>query len=108
MKRPTMGISLVDLTDVPAYYQQQTLKLPKEITTGVVITDVIANSPASKAGVKQYDVIVEMDGKKIETSIDLRKHLYNDKKIGDTLTMKVYREGKLVELTLTLTNSDSL
>lgn len=64
MKRPTMGISLLDLTDVPAYYQQQTLKLPKEITTGVVITDVIANSPASKAGVKEYDVIVEMDGKK--------------------------------------------
>lgn len=108
MKRPTMGITLVDLTEVPAYYQQQTLNLPKDVTTGVVITDVIANSPASKAGVKQYDVIVEMDGKKIETSIDLRKHLYNDKKIGDTLTMKVYREGKLVELTLTLTNSDSL
>lgn len=108
MKRPTMGITLADLTDVPAYYQQQTLKLPKEITTGVVITDVVANSPASKAGVKQYDVIVEMDGKKIETSIDLRKHLYNNKKIGDTLTMKVYREGKLVELTLTLTNNDSL
>lgn len=108
MKRPTMGISLVDLTEVPAYYQQQTLNLPKDVTTGVVITDVVANSPASKAGVKQYDVIVEMDGKKIETSIDLRKHLYNDKKIGDTLTMKVYREGKLVELTLTLTNSDSL
>lgn len=108
MKRPTMGISLVDLTDVPAFYQQQTLKLPKEITTGVVITDVIANSPASKAGVKQYDVIVEMDGKKIETSIDLRKHLYNEKKTGDKLTMKVYRQGKLVELTLTLTNSDTL
>ncbi|MFJ7408502.1 MULTISPECIES: S1C family serine protease [unclassified Lysinibacillus] len=108
MKRPTMGISLVDLTDVPAFYQQQTLKLPKDITTGVVITDVIGNSPASKAGVQQYDVIVEMDGEKIETSIDLRKHLYNDKKIGDNLTMKVYRQGKLVEVTLTLTNSDSL
>lgn len=108
MKRPTMGISLVDLTDVPAFYQQQTLKLPKDITTGVVITDVVANSPASKAGVQQYDVIVEMDGEKIETSIDLRKHLYNDKKIGDKLTMKVYRQGKLVEVTLTLTNSDTL
>ncbi len=108
MKRPTMGISLVDLTDVPAFYQQQTLKLPQDITTGVVITDVVGNSPASKAGVQQYDVIVEMDGDKIETSIDLRKHLYNDKKIGDELTMKVYRQGKLVEVTLTLTNSDSL
>ncbi|MEK5330598.1 MULTISPECIES: S1C family serine protease [unclassified Lysinibacillus] len=108
MKRPTMGITLVDLTDVPAFYQQQTLKLPKDITTGVVITDVMGNSPASKAGVQQYDIIVEMDGEKIETSIDLRKHLYNDKKIGDKLTMKVYRQGKLVDVTLTLTNSDSL
>ncbi|UPW83295.1 S1C family serine protease [Lysinibacillus sp. Ag94] len=108
MKRPTMGISLVDLTDVPSFYQQETLKLPRDVTTGVVITDVVSNSPASKAGVKQYDVIVEMDGKKIETAIDLRKHLYNHKKIGDKLTIKVYRQGKLVDLSLTLTNSDSL
>lgn len=108
MKRPTMGISLVDLTDVPAFYQQQTLQLPEDLTTGVVITDVVSNSPASKAGAKQYDVIVEMDGQKIETAIDLRKHLYNNKKIGDKLTMKVYRQGKLVDLSLTLTNSNSL
>ncbi len=108
MKRPTMGISLADLTDVPAFYQQQTLKLPAEVTTGVVITDVMNNSAASKAGVQQYDVIVEMDGQKIETAIDLRKHLYNEKKIGDQLTLKVYRQGKLVELSLTLTNSNSL
>ncbi|MGN4123539.1 S1C family serine protease [Lysinibacillus sphaericus] len=108
MNRPTMGISLVDLTEVPAFYQQQTLKLPEEVTTGVVITNVMDNSPAAKAGVKQYDVIVEMDGEKIETAIDLRKHLYNEKKTGDDLTMKVYRQGKLVELSLTLTNSDTL
>ena len=108
MKRPTMGISLVDVTDVPAFYQQQTLRLPEEVTTGVVITDVVANSPAAKAGAKQYDVIVEMDGQKIETSIDLRKYLYNEKKTGDTLKLKVYRQGQLVELTLTLTNSAEL
>lgn len=108
MKRPTMGISLVDVTDVPAFYQQQTLHLPEEVTTGVVITDVVANSPAAKAGAKQYDVIVEMDGQKIETSIDLRKYLYNEKKTGDSLTMKVYRQGQLVQLTLTLTNSAEL
>lgn len=108
MKRPTMGIQLADLTDVPSFYQQQTLQLPKDITTGVVVTDVVANSPSSKAGIQQYDVIVEMDGQKIETAIDLRKHLYNDKKIGDKLTLKVYRQGKIMELSLTLTNGDSL
>ncbi|MEG0258657.1 MAG: trypsin-like peptidase domain-containing protein [Lysinibacillus sp.] len=108
MKRPTMGISLVDLTDVPAFDQQQTLSLPEEVTTGVVITDVIRQSSAEKAGVKQYDVIVEMDGKKIENAIELRKHLYNEKKTGDTLKMKVYRQGKLVELELTLSDSTTL
>ncbi|MGY4798144.1 S1C family serine protease [Lysinibacillus fusiformis] len=108
MERPTMGVSLADLTDVPSFYQQQTLKLPTEVTTGVVVTDVINNSAASKAGVQQYDVIVEMDGQKIETTIDLRKHLYNDKKIGDKLTLKVYRQGKLVELSLTLTNGNTM
>lgn len=106
--RPQMGISLMDLTDVPAFYQQQTLRLPQEVTTGVVVSQVVQGSAAYKAGVKQYDVIVEMDGLKIEDSIDLRKHLYNEKEVGDTMQIKVYRQGKLVELELTLTDSSSL
>lgn len=106
--RPTMGISLIDLTEIPAFYQQQTLKLPDEITTGIVVNEVVKGSAADKAGVEQYDVIVEMDGKKVESSIDLRKILYNEKKVGDQLTIKVYRAGELVPLKLTLTDSASL
>ena len=106
--RPSMGISLLDLTEVPAFYQHQTLNLPEEVTTGVVITDVVQGSAADKAGAKQYDVIVEMDGEKIEDAIDLRKHLYNEKEVGDTLKMKVYRQGQIVELTLTLANNSNL
>ena len=37
-----------------------------------------------------------MDGEKIEDAIDLRKHLYNEKEIGDTLAIKVYRQGQFV------------
>lgn len=108
VKRPTMGISLMDLTDVPAYYQQNTLKIPPEVTTGVVVTEVVRGSAAENAGVQQYDVIVEMDGIKIEDSIDLRKHLYNEKKVGDELTVKVYRQGKMQELTLKLIDNTTL
>ena len=108
VKRPTMGISLMDLTDVPAYYQQNTLRIPEEVTTGVVITEVVPGSAAEKAGVQQYDVIVEMDGIKIENSIDLRKHLYNEKEVGDTLQLKVYRQGKLEEFTLQLIDNTTL
>lgn len=108
VKRPTMGISLVDLTEVPAYYQQQTLQLPAEVNSGVVISQVVRGSAAERAGLKQYDVIVEMDGQKIENAIQLRKHLYNEKQIGDTLQIKVYRQGKLVEAQLELVENAQL
>lgn len=108
VQRPTMGISLVDLTEVPAYYQQQTLKLPEEVTNGVVISQVVRGSAADKAGLQQYDVIVEMDGEKIDNAIELRKHLYNEKSIGDTLKIKVYRNGKIVEADLKLVETAQL
>lgn len=108
VKRPTMGVSLMNLTDVPAFYQKQTLRMPEEITTGVVVSEIMRGSAAEKAGLEQYDVIVEMDGKKIENAIDLRKHLYNEKKVGDTLTLKVYRQGEIVDLQLTLNANATL
>ena len=108
VQRPVLGVSLTDLTSVPAFYQQQTLQIPKEITTGVVITNIESGSAAATAGAEQYDVIVEMDGEKIESASDLRKHLYNKKKIGDELTMKVYRQGKLVELQAKLVDDKTL
>lgn len=108
VKRPTMGIGLLDLTEVPAYYQKQTLRLPDDVTTGVVVTEVVPGSPADRAGMEKYDVIVEMDGKPIENSIDLRQHLYNDTKIGDTMKVKVYRQGKMMELQVKLTEGSQL
>lgn len=108
VNRPSMGVTLIDLTNVPAFHQKETLKLPEEVTTGVVVDEVVANSPAAIAGMESYDVIVEMDGKKIDDMISLRKHLYNEKEVGDELKVKVYRSGKLVELTLTLVKTDTL
>lgn len=108
VKRPTMGIGLLDLTDVPAFYQQQTLKLPAEVTTGVVVSEVVEGSAAGNAGVQQYDVIVEMGEQKVENAIDLRQYLYNETDIGDSITIKVYRQGKLVELNLTLTEGTAV
>ena len=108
VQRPVLGVALTDLTNVPAFYQQQTLQIPKEITTGVVITNIEPGSAAATAGAEQYDVIGEMDGEKIESASDLRKHLYNKKKIGDDLTIKVYRQGKLVELQAKLVDDKTL
>ncbi|HWI49926.1 MAG TPA: trypsin-like peptidase domain-containing protein [Rummeliibacillus sp.] len=105
VERPSMGVALIDLTDVPVYHQRNTLKLPSEVTSGVVVSEVIKNSSASKAGLEKYDVIVEMDGEKIDNSIDLRKILYNKKHVGDQVKIKAYRGGEIIQKTITLGDS---
>lgn len=102
VKRPYMGIQLQSVNEVSAYHQKETLKLPSEVTSGVVIMTVDPNSPAEQAGLEDLDVIVEMDGDPINDVIDLRKHLYNKKKVGDQLNIKFYRAGKLQETTMKL------
>lgn len=106
--RPQMGISLMDVSEVPSFYQQETLKLPQDITTGVVIAEVVPGSAAEQAGLQQYDVITALDGEKVDSVIDLRQHLYNEKTVGDTMDVTVYRQGKEVSVTMNLTSGETL
>lgn len=107
VNRPTMGVSLLNLRDIPSTQQRDVLRMPKDITDGVVVTEVFRNTPAEAAGVQKYDVIVEMDGERIEDMVGLRKHLYNEKKVGDAMKMKVYRDGKLVEIEMVLRDGNT-
>lgn len=52
-----------------------------------------AASVAQQAGLMQGDVITHLDQTKIEDKIHFRKVLFNDKKIGETLTVKLERQG---------------
>lgn len=69
---------------------------------GVLFSDVHDGSPAAKAGFKAGDLLVEFDGKKIDTLYDftyaLRAH-----KAGDTVKVKVMRDNKPVEAEVLLT-----
>ncbi|WKA60538.1 S1C family serine protease [Planococcus shenhongbingii] len=108
MIRPAMGITLLDLVQVPQAQRQETLNLPADVKEGVVVNSVIEGSAAAKAGMKQFDVIVEMDGEPVGDIIELRQHLYNEKKIGDTLAVKAYRNGKLMDFELELVDNSAL
>lgn len=107
VKRPYMGVELQSVKEIAKYYQEEALKLPKDVNYGVALRQVVPNSPADQAKMKELDVIVEMDGEKIEDVIGLRKHLYNKKKIGEQMKIKYYRDGKLLETTMKL-GSESL
>ena len=107
VNRPTMGVSLIDLRQIPIQQQQQTLNLPEEITDGVVVTEILPNSPAVEAGVKKYDTIIQLDEEKVTDMVTLRKYLYNKKEIGDPLKITVYRDGKKVDLEMVLKDGNT-
>ncbi|MGX6445954.1 S1C family serine protease [Neobacillus sp. K501] len=107
VKRPYMGVDLKSVAEIPGYYQEEALKLPRDITHGVALRQVIPNSPADQAGLRELDVIVELDGEKINDVIDLRKHLYQKKKIGEQMNITYYREGKRETTKMTLAEDRS-
>ncbi|WP_026695846.1 S1C family serine protease [Peribacillus kribbensis] len=106
VRRPYMGVDLRSVEEISQYHQKNTLKLPQNVTTGVAIVQVEPNSPAAKAGIKAMDVIVEMDGQKIKDVAQLRQQLYK-KDIGSSMKIKLYRNGKLQEVTMKLSTQDT-
>jgi serine protease Do len=102
VSRPFMGVQLLDLVAIDSYHWQNTLKLPEDVKQGVVITAVEPLSPADKAGLQERDVIVAIDGEAIANGGDLRQYLYKQAKIGDTIKVKVYRDGLPLDVELTL------
>jgi len=103
VKRAFMGVSLASVEEISQYHQKNTLKLPEDVSAGVAITSVQPNSPAAKAGLKEFDVIIKMDKVEIKDVVSLRKYLYNDKQIGDSIDITYYRAGKKETATVKLT-----
>nr|WP_238479367.1 trypsin-like peptidase domain-containing protein [Fructobacillus papyrifericola] len=99
--RPALGISMINLTQVPADEQKSTLKLPTDVSGGVVVYKVNDDSPADKAGLKKYDLIVGIDGKTVSNQADLREKLYQHK-VGDKIKLTYYRGSDKKTVTIKL------
>lgn len=93
VKRPYIGIGGYDL-------DEQTAE-DNNLVVGIYIKTIEDFSAGEKAGLKIGDVIVEVDGTKV-TKMDELNAIKNQKQIGDTLKLKVFREGKEKEITVTL------
>lgn len=66
--------------------------------TGVLVSDVVADGPAQRAGVAVGDVLVSIGGTKVATSNDVRR-LVSDAKEGTEVKLSVLRAGKPLALT---------
>lgn len=100
-----MGVAILDLAEVPAQYRSSQLNLPEEVEGGIVVESVVEGSGAAAAGMEDFDVIVEMDGKPVNSVLELRQYLYNETEVGDTLKVKAYRNGELQSFELELMES---
>lgn len=92
IKRPLLGVELLDITDQGRlnYYR---IDLDDKITHGAVIVNVSDDSPAKTSGLKQGDVITEIDGVSIKSVAHLRFVLYKYE-VDDTIKVKYNRDGK--------------
>ena len=81
--------------------QQQTILKVADNTGAKEIMCIRCLGGSYRKYAKIGDVIVEVDGTKV-TKMDELNAIKNQKQIGDTLKLKVFREGKEKEITVTL------
>ncbi|MGH2674974.1 MAG: PDZ domain-containing protein, partial [Actinomycetota bacterium] len=67
---------------------------------GVEIVEVVTGSPAAQAGLKPEDLILDVDGEAVASARDLQR-LMAGETIGRDVTLRVFREGRVVSLRAT-------
>ncbi len=93
--RAYLGVSIQAITEDMA----KTLGLKS--TKGAIISDIVKGSPADKAGLKRYDVIVAIDNKKVKNPLDLKISIISHSP-GDIIELTVLRDGKLKKIKVKL------
>ena len=83
---------MLDITN--SYYLWQAgVTLPKGVDSGVAVIEVVASSPAAKAGLQKGDIITKLEGTKVGTVAKLRYELYKHAP-GDKIDVTYNRDGK--------------
>lgn len=75
-----------------------------EIPQGAYVRGVTQGSPAEKAGIQADDIITKIDGEQITEKNNLAI-IINKKKVGQTVTLTVFRDNKTIEIKATLSAS---
>ena len=99
-KRGWLGVRIQEVTKEIAEVE----KLTKP--SGALVASVGENSPADKAGIKAGDIILEFDGKKIDTMRKLPKVVANTE-VGKSVKLRIWRNKKSITKKLTLGRLES-
>jgi len=95
VQRGRIGVVIQEVTSELA----ESFGLPK--AQGALVNSVEKSGPADKAGIEASDVILEFDGKHVESSGDLPR-IVGQTKPGSKVTVKVWRKGKTKNIPITV------
>lgn len=96
---PFIGATLMTITDEVAK------QMGTDIKEGSVVADIIFKSPAYAADLRPYDIITGANGTKYATNQDLIAFIQT-LKVGDKVTLNVVRDGKNMDLSVTIGNKN--
>jgi serine protease Do len=81
----------------------KSLKLPSE--RGALLDKVMPDSPAAKAGLKEHDVVTEINGQRVEGTEQFRR-MIREIPAGRTVQLTVWRDGRSQSMSATLSKSE--
>ena len=91
--RGWLGVVISDINDdVAEYYGVKDKK-------GAMVMEVVKGDPADKAGIQANDIILEVNGHKVETSRDLTNQIANIS-VGEKVKIQVLRNNKKMTITV--------
>ena len=70
--------------------------------SAAAIVNVAADSPLASAGINAGDIILAVDGKMVQSAQGLINILHNDHDLGDTVNLRVFRNGQIEQLPVKL------
>ncbi|AFY69537.1 HtrA2 peptidase [Thalassoporum mexicanum PCC 7367] len=95
VQRAYLGIQMITLT--PNVKQEinrdPNMGIQVSEEQGILITRVVPNSPADRAGVRAGDVIVDIDGETLESASQVQQAVER-RSVGESLQLKVKRDGR--------------
>lgn len=105
VKRGVLGVSFPAPSAEDAYLKQQGIT-PGNIK-GVIVMDILPNSAAADAGLKEGDVLQGIDGITINSSADFSERIARHRP-GDKVKLDYLRNGKTKSTTVTLDSEESM
>ena len=102
VERGVLGVYVEDLSPQRA----EALGLPRN-TQGALVTEVLPGSGAAHAGVRQYDVIVSLNGHRIRNISDLEAYI-GVKRVGTVVRLVILRHGRRLTLRARLGSARSM